>query len=99
MKRKELCSNAPSCVESLSEERVTFRLVPELSNRIFSSGFDADERVNLLHMELFYHFEKVTVPTLSFDIWPHMLQLSFQVRRFHTLGTSFTVKRTSDRSM
>jgi hypothetical protein len=38
-----------------------------------------DGRVNLLHMELFHHFENVTAPTLAFtEIWGAMIRLALQ---------------------
>lgn len=38
-------------------------------------------QVNSFHIELFYHFEKLTVPTIAFgEIWPVVLQYSFHVR-------------------
>jgi hypothetical protein len=37
--------------------------------------------LNLLHMELLHHFEHYSIPSLPFqEVWPRMLQLSFQVR-------------------
>ena len=51
-----------------------------LSPLLDSSDAESEGGVNLLHMELFHHFEKHTVPTLIFqEIWPAMLQLSFKV--------------------
>jgi hypothetical protein len=41
----------------------------------------SSHHVNTLHIELFYHFEKVTLFTLSFsEIWEIQLQESFKVR-------------------
>jgi len=38
------------------------------------------QHVNTLHIEMFYHFEKVTKHTLqSPEIWELMIQLSFEV--------------------
>jgi hypothetical protein len=42
---------------------------------------DADSKVNLLHMELFHHFSKVTIPTLYFaGVWEGLLAQSFHAR-------------------
>jgi hypothetical protein len=42
---------------------------------------NADASVNLVHMELFYHFTQVTIQTLAFTrIWTELIALSFHVR-------------------
>ncbi|OHW93358.1 C6 transcription factor [Colletotrichum incanum] len=41
--------------------------------------FDTSGPVNLLHMELFHHFQHVTIPTLCFtEIWPSVIPLAFK---------------------
>ncbi|KAK1580517.1 uncharacterized protein LY79DRAFT_520619 [Colletotrichum navitas] len=40
---------------------------------------DSSGPVNLLHIELFHHFQHVTIPTLCFDkIWPSAIPLAFK---------------------
>ncbi|KAK2003629.1 hypothetical protein LX36DRAFT_650840 [Colletotrichum falcatum] len=40
---------------------------------------DSSGPVNLLHMELFHHFQHATIPTLCFaDIWPSAIPLAFE---------------------
>ncbi len=50
-----------------------------------------DTRINLLHMELFYHFVSHLQGTLAFpQVWPALLQRSFQVS-IHTLEDALSV--------
>ncbi|KAK2045600.1 hypothetical protein LZ31DRAFT_464197 [Colletotrichum somersetense] len=40
---------------------------------------DSSGPVNLLHMELFHHFQHVTIPTLCFaEVWPSAVPLAFK---------------------
>lgn len=73
------CSNCikrrDRCVRSVLPED---EIGPSLSSPHFET--DADPQLNLLHHELFNHFEKETVSTLSFpEIWSKLLQQSFHV--------------------
>jgi hypothetical protein len=63
------------------DDVILSKIIPkELDLRPPSLEFVGDESVNMLHMELFYHFEQVTIPTLCFSvIWPPLLQLAFRV--------------------
>ncbi|KAI8964436.1 hypothetical protein F5Y11DRAFT_364009 [Daldinia sp. FL1419] len=73
LKRNERCIH-PTAHEV--HENATFS--PHVSQPSSHPVAD-DTRINLLHLELFYHFQRDVVKTLAFSkIWPQVLPWSFQ---------------------
>ncbi|KAK4234086.1 hypothetical protein C8A03DRAFT_18950 [Achaetomium macrosporum] len=72
VKRKE------SCIHTSTDVHTTNRLGASVSQPTTFPIVD-DAGVNLLHLELFYHFQRNTVATLTFpDIWQQVLPWSFE---------------------
>ncbi len=60
---------------------------PQVKIEVPQQPSSPSQHVNILHIELFNHFEKVTQFTLAFpEIWGIMLQESFKVRLRHVGG-------------
>ncbi|KAH8889591.1 hypothetical protein GQ53DRAFT_870058 [Thozetella sp. PMI_491] len=80
LKRNETCLRSrPQRVDT--EAHTIDAIDPTL--HLFPFQEDSECPVNLLHMELLHHFEKVTIPTLSFqEVWPSILQLAFRASKF-----------------
>lgn len=74
----------PAAVDERRPPALT--LTPQPAVRVIMPlGPEVDSDVNMLHMRLFYHFEKHTAPTLVFQpVWDTMIQHSFHV----TLATT-----------
>ncbi|KAI0847531.1 hypothetical protein F5Y00DRAFT_115762 [Daldinia vernicosa] len=75
LKRTERCLYSTTDIHS---NNVNNRLSPRISQPS-SHPVSDDTKVNLLHLELFYHFQRDIMNTLAFsEIWPHVLPWSFQ---------------------
>jgi len=69
---------SPSALVSLRDDvrNTRIEIIGELNPLPFG-----DSKVNMLHMELFYHFTKLTTPTLYFaGVWEDLVPQSFHVR-------------------
>ncbi|KAL9468826.1 hypothetical protein ACSS6W_010520 [Trichoderma asperelloides] len=81
IRRQEPCSFRPmSRRREVAEYRESVDRVPRSVSQQYGLALnEADGAVNLLHMELFHHFQHKTVPTLVFssEAWDYALQLSF----------------------
>lgn len=61
---------------------------PNPSNPSLDPGTEDDTQINLLHMELFHHFQTELKDTLSFpQVWPLLLRQAFHVRRLQLHST------------
>ncbi|KAK2012963.1 hypothetical protein LZ32DRAFT_531054 [Colletotrichum eremochloae] len=85
LRRNEAC--VPSPKPSSSEPR----------DSLPSQGpLDSSGPVNLLHMELFHHFQHVTIPTLCFaDIWPSAIPLAFKEEHLMTAMLAVSARHLS----
>ncbi|GJC90226.1 sterol uptake control protein 2 [Colletotrichum liriopes] len=83
-KRKVKCDELYPCKNCLRRNETCVPSPKTLSPEAGDSPparrpFDTSGSVNLLHMELFHHFQHVTIPTLCFpEIWPSVLPLAFK---------------------
>lgn len=67
-RRDEICARPAAAKRSIP---------PGLSSPKFEGR---EPELNLLHLELFSHFEKQTLPTLTFpEFWPVLMQQAFHV--------------------
>ncbi|KAI1647874.1 uncharacterized protein F4817DRAFT_94950 [Daldinia loculata] len=73
LKRSERCIHSTADIYKNNN-----RLSPCISQPT-SHPVSDDTKINLLHLELFYHFQRDIMNTLAFsEIWPHVLPWSFQ---------------------
>lgn len=74
-------------------------IAPVLSKASPYLGVDLHPQISLLHLELFYHWDRETRSTLSFpQVWPVIMQRSFEVcppSRFRESTSSLSQYRTN----
>ena len=59
--------------------KISAQKSPKPSSGPYAVGA-GDGQINLMHLELFHHFEKEVVGSLSFpQIWPGLIRRSFHV--------------------
>ncbi|KAI0111500.1 hypothetical protein F4814DRAFT_356959 [Daldinia grandis] len=77
------CSNclkrSERCIYSTTDMHKNNNTLSPCISQPTSHPVSDDAKVNLLHLELFYHFQRDIMNTLAFsEMWPHVLPWSFQ---------------------